>query len=60
MLEDLDEATVESILDAPEPTLDRDGTTIIYLDQNIWGQIHAGRHNPPALARSERRRAPCR
>ncbi|WP_436347043.1 hypothetical protein [Natronorubrum sp. FCH18a] len=46
MFEDLDKETVEGILDAPEPTLDRDETTIIYLDQKIWGQFHAGRHDP--------------
>lgn len=46
MFEDLDKETVEDILDAPEPTLDRDETTIIYLDQKIWGQLHAGRHDP--------------
>jgi len=45
MFENLDKETVEDILDAPEPTLDRDDTTIIYLDQKIWGQLHAGRHS---------------
>jgi hypothetical protein len=46
MLEDMDRETVKDILDAPEPTLDRDDTTIAYLDQKIWGQLHAGRHDP--------------
>lgn len=46
MFEDLNKETVEDILDAPEPMLDRDETTIIYLDQKIWGQLHAGRHDP--------------
>lgn len=45
MFEDLDRETVEEILEAPEPTLNKDDTTIIYLDQKIWGQLHAGRHN---------------
>lgn len=45
MFEDLDKETVEEILDSSEPTLDRDETTIIYLDQKIWGQLHAGRHD---------------
>lgn len=46
MFEGLDKETVEDILDAPEPMLDRDEATIIYLDQKIWGQLHAGRHDP--------------
>lgn len=46
MFEDLEKETVEEILAAPEPTLDRDATTIIYPDQKIWGQLHDGRHNP--------------
>lgn len=46
LFEDLDEETVEDILDALEPTLDRDETTITYLDQKIWGRLHAGRHDP--------------
>ncbi len=46
MFEDLDKETVEQILGTPEPTLDRDETTIVYLDQKIWGQLHDGRHNP--------------
>lgn len=46
MYEDLDKETIEEILAEPEPTLDRDETTIIYLDQNIWGHLHDGRHNP--------------
>lgn len=45
MFEDLDRETIEEILDAPEPTLDRDDITIIYFDQKIWGQLHAGRHD---------------
>jgi hypothetical protein len=46
MFEDLDKETFEEILGAPEPRLDRDDTTIVYLDQKIWGQLHAGRHDP--------------
>lgn len=46
MYDDLDKETIEEILDEPEPTLDREATTIIYLDQNIWGRLHDGRHNP--------------
>jgi hypothetical protein len=46
MFEGLDKETFEEILAAPEPTLDKDETTIIYLDQKIWGQLHAGRHDP--------------
>jgi hypothetical protein len=46
MFEDLDKETIEEILEEPEPTLDRDETTIIYPDQKVWGQLHDGRHNP--------------
>lgn len=46
MFEDMDKETVKDILNAPEPTLNRDETTIVYLDQKIWGQLHDGRHNP--------------
>jgi hypothetical protein len=46
MFENLDKKTFEEILSAPEPRLDRDDTTIIYLDQKIWGQLHSGRHDP--------------
>lgn len=35
MFEDLDMETVEDILEAPEPPLDREETTIVYLDQKI-------------------------
>ena len=45
MFEDLDKETFEEILGAPEPRLDREDTPIVYLDQKIWGQLHAGRHN---------------
>ena len=45
MLEDMDKETIEAIIESPEPTLDRDETTIVYLDQKIWGQLHDGRHN---------------
>lgn len=46
MIDGLDKETIEEVLNEPEPTLDRDATTIIYLDQNIWGHLHDGRHNP--------------
>lgn len=46
MFEELYKEKIEEILDEPEPTLDRDQTTIISLDQKIWGQLHVGRHNP--------------
>lgn len=43
--EEMNQEWVEKILERPEPRLDRDSTTIIYLDQKIWGHLHAGRHN---------------
>lgn len=46
MFEDLDKEMVEEILAAPEPQLNRDDTALIYFDQKIWGQLHAGRHIP--------------
>lgn len=46
MFDDLTKEKVEEILDEPEPTIDRSETTVISLDQKIWGQLHDGRHNP--------------
>ncbi|WP_122089889.1 hypothetical protein [Halalkalicoccus subterraneus] len=46
MYESLNKEAIEDILDAPEPTLNRNDTPIIYFDQKIWGQLHAGRHDP--------------
>jgi len=43
--EGIDKESVEKILEKPEPRLDRDSTTVIYLDQKIWGHLHAGRHD---------------
>lgn len=46
MFDELDKEMAEEILDEPEPVLDQETTAIIFLDQNKWGDLHDGRHDP--------------
>lgn len=46
MFDDLDEDTIEEILNKPEPTLDHETTEIIFLNQNKWGDLLEGQHDP--------------
>lgn len=46
MFNDLSKDIVEEILNEPEPTVDYEATEVIFLDQNKWGDLRDGRHNP--------------
>ncbi|RBI59492.1 hypothetical protein DMJ13_23100 [halophilic archaeon] len=46
MFDDLDKDMTEEILNEPEPTVNHETTEVIFLDQNKWGNLHDGRHNP--------------
>ena len=45
MLNELDEETIDDILNEPEPSLNPSNRTIVYLDQNKWGDLHQARHS---------------
>ena len=46
MFDDLDKDMAEEILNEPEPTVDRETTEVVFLDQNKWGNLRDGRHGP--------------
>ncbi|WP_323172196.1 hypothetical protein [Natrialba sp. PRR66] len=45
-LDELDRETAEDIINKSPPAFDPADTTVIFLDQNKWGNLHEGRHDP--------------
>lgn len=45
MFDELSEDIIKDALDESEPSLDLDETTIVYLDQNKWGELRQARYS---------------